>query len=93
MECPPCLKKFEVKNSTNIQIIIDKSKIREDPTVGRVIDLDAAFYGFIPIQHPTISKVLDWARKTNVTINQYDELCRIFYMQQTTMIEEEQNAQ
>ena len=93
MECPHCLKKFEVKNSTNIQIIIAWSKTREDPTVGRVIDLDVSFYGFIPIEHPTISKVLDWARKANITINQYDELCRIFDMQQTIIIEEEQNAQ
>jgi hypothetical protein len=90
MKCLHCLKGFKVENETNIQLLIDRCEIvnhEVDGKIERVIHLDTAQYGFDPIEHPTITKVLEWARSINVPINDYDELYRIIGAQKAIVTE------
>lgn len=67
---------------TNIQIIVEKSKQREFHDEGELlhyIDVDFAFYGFKPITHPQIKKIHRWARKANISINDFDKLNEILF--------------
>ena len=92
MKCPHCLKDFKDENETDIQLLVDRCEIEDykvDGKIERVIHLDTAQYGFKPIEHPTITNVLEWARSINVPINDYDELCRIIGAQKTIVTEDD----
>ena len=79
-------------NNTDIQIIVEKSKQREFYDKGELlhyIDIDFAYYGFKPITHPQIKKIHQWARKANISINEFDELDEILLTNDEIIMPEE----